>query len=185
MAEQISQSGRAHDLTAKAAREFKRLVVITLYLWVIFGLYVLDETVILGKEHISFSSQGFAIINAFVLAKVLLIGEDTGFARRFEDRPLIYPILYKAFAFSILFLAFHICESILVGLWRGKSVAQSFPQWGDGTSRAFLCVVAILFVSLIPFFAFREIGRVIGEDELRTLIFKRGRKVFKLQSMPS
>ena len=30
-----------------------------------------------------------------------------------------------------------------------------------------------------------QIGRVIGEDELRTLIFKRGRKVFKLQSMPS
>lgn len=185
MAAHIAQGGQVRDLTAKVAREFKRLIVITLYLWVIFGLYVLDETVILGKEHIGFSSQGFAIINALVLAKVLLIAEDTGFARRFEDRPLIYPILYKALAFSILFLVFHVCESILVGLWHGKSLVQSFPQFGDGTSRAFLCVVAILFVSLIPFFAFREIGRVIGEDELWTLMFKRGRKVFKLQSIPS
>ena len=182
---QRTQSELAHDLTTKAVREFGRLAVITFYLWVIFSLYVLDETVILGKEHINFSSQGFAIINAFVLAKVLLVGEDMNYAHRFDDRPLIYPILYKALAFALLFLVFHISERVLVGLWHGKSVAQSLPQWGDGTAKALFCVVAILFVSLIPFFAFRELARVIGQDELRSLMFKRGNKVFKLQVLSS
>ncbi len=184
MAAQIAPSERPHNLIAGAIREFKHLLVIVLYLWVIFGLYVLDETIILGKQHISFSAQGFAIINALVLAKVLLVAEDMSFVNRLKDRPLIYPILYKALAFSILFVVFHICESVLVELWRGKRAVESFPQIGGGTWKGFLCVVAILFVSLIPFFAFREIGRVIGEDELWNLIFKRGSKIFKLQSMP-
>ena len=40
----------------------------------------------------------------------------------------------------------------------------------------------IMFVALIPFFAFKEIGRVIGERELYSLIFKRGTKTGALQS---
>ena len=40
----------------------------------------------------------------------------------------------------------------------------------------------IMFVALIPFFAFKEIGRVIGERELHALIFKRGTKTGALQS---
>ena len=40
----------------------------------------------------------------------------------------------------------------------------------------------IMFVALIPFFAFKEIGRVIGERELYSLIFTRGTKKGTLQS---
>jgi hypothetical protein len=45
-------------------------------------------------------------------------------------------------------------------------------------------VGAIVFVSLIPFFAFREIGRVIGKRELWSLLFSRGTKAYTLQSRP-
>lgn len=182
MAGSLAPAERRHTLIAKAIDEFKRLVAIVLYLWVIFGLYVLDETLILTKQHIDFSAHGFAIINAFILAKVLLVAEDLGFGARFKDRPLVYPILYKALAFSVLFIVFHIGESLLIGVWHGKSAIESIPQIGGGTLKGFLCVIGIMFVSLIPFFAFREIGRVIGEDELWTLIFKRGPKDFTLQA---
>jgi hypothetical protein len=35
-----------------------------------------------------------------------------------------------------------------------------------------LAVGLIVFVALIPFFAFSEIGRVMGEDKLRSLLLK-------------
>lgn len=184
MAEHFAPSEHRRNLMAKAISEFKRLVAIILYLWVIFGLYVLNETVILTKQHIDFSAHGFAIINAFVLAKVLLVAEDLGFGARFKDRPLVYPILYKALAFSILFIVFHICESVLGGLWHGKSAVESIPQIGGGTLKGIFCVIGIIFVSLIPFFAFREVGRIIGEDELWGLIFKRRTTEFTLHSVP-
>lgn len=137
MATSIAPREHQNSLIPKAIREFKRLIAIVLYLWVVFGLYVLDETVILGKRHIDFSAHGFAIVNALVLAKVLLVAEDFGFGSRFKDRPLIFPILYKALAFSILLIVSHIGESVLLGVWRGKSVAESIPQIGGGTSVGF------------------------------------------------
>jgi hypothetical protein len=166
------ESAAKHGLAHWATREFEQLLVIVLYLWVIFGIYVLCETVVLAKQHVSLLFHGFAFINALVLSKVLLIAEDMNFADRLKTGPLIYPILYKALAFAVLLVAAHIGESMLVGLWHGKSAAESFPPIGGGTFQGFLCVVALMFVALIPFFAFREIGRVLGGARLSDLLFR-------------
>ncbi len=143
---------------------------------------MLNESIIMGKEHINFASHGFALINAVVLGKVLLVAEDMNFADRFKDSPLVFPVVYKALAFSILFVVFHIAESMLVGVFHGRGAVESFPAIGGGTLEGFLCVIAIIFVSLVPFFAFREIGRVIGEDRLWALLFKRGAVALELRS---
>lgn len=184
MPEEVVLNGRWRNLKARGVHEFKRILVMFLYLWVIFGLFVLNQTVILAKHNISYSAQGFALINAFVLAKVMVVAEDLKLGHRFKDRPLIYPILYKACAFAIVFLLFHILEKVFVGVLGGKTAAESFPDIGGGTFKGVLCVWAIMFVSLIPFFAIREIGRVIGEAELWNLIFRRGTKAYVLTSRP-
>ena len=63
---------------------------------------------------------------------------------------------------------------MLVGLVRGKTFAESIPNIGGGSPSGVFFVAIILSVGLIPFFAFREIGRVIGKHELRSLIFTDG-----------
>lgn len=147
-------------------REVEQLLVIVLYLWVIFGIYVLCETIILAKQHVHFLSHGFALINALVLSKILLIAEDANFANRFQRGPLIFPVLFKALAFALLLVAAHVGESLLIGLWHHETFAKSVPPVGGGTVQGFLCVVALMFIALVPFFAFREIGRVIEPDQL-------------------
>jgi hypothetical protein len=42
---------------------------------------------------------------------------------------------------------------------------------GDGSPRAFLYMIIIFAIALIPFFSFKEIGRVFGERELSSLFF--------------
>jgi hypothetical protein len=158
-----------HDLLGWATQEVKKLLVIVLYLWVIFGIYVLCETVVLAKQHVNFLSHGFALINALVLSKVLLLAEDANFANRFQHGPLIIPVLFKAFAFAVLLVAAHVGESLLVGLWHHETFSKSIPPVGGGTLRGFICVVALMFIALVPFFAFREVGRVIGPQRLWNL----------------
>ena len=58
-----------------------------------------------------------------------------------------------------------------VGKFKGKTIRESFPHVGDGSPRAFLFVIIIFSIALIPFFSFNEIGRVYGERELRSLFF--------------
>jgi hypothetical protein len=136
------------------------------------------EEVVAAKNHLTYHFYGFAIINALILGKVMLVAEDLHFANWFKTSPLVYPILFKSVAFTILFLVFDIVEEVVVGLFKGKSFAESFPDIGGGSARGIFFMIIVISILLIPFFAFREIGQVIGERELHSLIFTRKRLQF-------
>src|ERR1700730_1192646 len=146
------------------------------YLFIVFGLLVLHEWVVLSNHHISYKFYGFALLKSLILAKIILLAEGLNFARRFEEKPIAYPIAYKSVAFTVLLMGAYILEEVLVGTWHGKSMAQSMPPIGDGTIWAIFAVSTIMCFALLPFFAFREIGRRLGEDELHALLFSRGAK---------
>jgi hypothetical protein len=167
---------RKRDLKQRIFDEVIKFLGIAFYLWVMFGVFALHESVVSEKVHINYHFYGFALVNALVLGKVLLIAEDLHFADWFKGRPLIYPVLCKAVAFSALFLVFDVVEEVLVGIFKGKTIDASIPSIGGGSPTGVFFVGIILAVALIPFFAFREIGRVIGERELHSLIFTDGAK---------
>ncbi len=164
--------------------EIIKFLGIAIYLWVMFGVFALHEAVVSAKDHIDYHFYGFALINALVLGKVMLVAEDLQFAEWVKERPLIYPILCKAVAFSILFIVFDVVEEVLVGLFKGRTIGASIPSIGGGTPSGVFFVGIILAVALIPFFAFREIGRVIGERELHALLFRTGGGLGSRQSRP-
>ena len=151
--------------------QFTSFLGIAVYLFLLFGILALHEAVVSAKNGIEYHFYGFAIINALVLGKVILVADDFHFAEWFKERVPIYSILAKATAFTILLLIFDIVEEVVVGKFKGKTFTESFPHVGDGSPRAFLYMIIIFAIALIPFFSFREIGRVFGERELRSLFF--------------
>jgi hypothetical protein len=183
-----NQEGRPSEhkpgLKEKAVSQLREFLGMFLYVWVLLALFDLHQSIILAQEHINYQAQGFAIINALILAKVLLIGEDLHLGRRFEHKPLAYSILYKSLVFAVFLVGFHVVEEVVTGLIRGRSIAQSFPVAGGGSVQAIFSRGAIEFVALIPFFAFREIGRVIGKSELWSLLLTRGNRDYTLLSRP-
>src|SRR6516165_5397282 len=96
---------RPRDLKGRAFEEFKRFIVIFLYLWVVFGLLSIHKSLVLSQRHLDQQEHTFAIINAFIFAKVLLVGEQLHLGRRFENKPLIYPILHKCFIFTVVLIS--------------------------------------------------------------------------------
>jgi hypothetical protein len=110
--------------------------------------------------------------------------EQFGRGCRLRDEPLLYSILYTTLLFSVVLISFYILEEVLVGVIGGKTIAQSFPAIGGGSPQGILSVGGIVFVALIPFFAFREMGRVIGQRELRFLLLSRRTRVYTLQLRP-
>jgi hypothetical protein len=170
-----------HNVKQKVVHEVRELVFIFLYLFVWFGLFTIHESIVLEQHHIGFTPYGFAAVNALILAKVMLVAQDLRLGHRFEDRPLIYPVLLKSLLFAIVFICFHVVEHVIVGLWYGKEILQSMPGFGGGGIDGVIMVGVIMSVALIPFFAFTEISRVFGTAALQTLIFKRGRKDFVVE----
>jgi hypothetical protein len=163
------------SLKSRLAKELRELLTIFAYLWFVFLVFFVHEWIVLAGHNIGFRFYGLAAVNALVLGKIMLIAENMRFAERFQNRPLIVPVVYKSVAFALLLMAAYIVEEIALGVFHGKTAAESLPQLGSGGVVAMACVVALMAVALVPFFAFREIARVVGEAEFRTLIFGAGK----------
>jgi hypothetical protein len=165
----------------KGISEARRLFWIFAYLWVLLGLFAVHRSIVLNEQNL-FYHQGFALMNALVLAKVMFIAEALNVADDLKHKPLIYPIVYKSAAFSAILISFHILEGVLEGMWHGKSIAESLGDLGGGSLKEILVVGMIMFVVLVPFFALREVGRDIGEDKLFDQFFVRRAAYIPLKS---
>jgi hypothetical protein len=159
------------SLKAKAAEEFRRFVILFFYLWVLFGVFVINQGVVLREHGINFTLQGFAFINALVFAKVMMLFEVFDPGRWLRKRPLIYPILYETSLLTILFIVVHVAEKTIEGLIHGKTVGDSLPSIGGGGLVGLLSAAVILFVALIPFFGLRNLSFAMGEGRLYAIIF--------------
>ena len=171
-------------LKQKAYHEFKEMLVITIYLWVFLALLALHKSVILAENHVDVVSQSFALLNALALAKVMLIARALHFAEFSYKPPLVYPTLVKAAAFSLLLACFKILEDAAIGLYRGKSFADSIADIGGGTWMGILSLTGIAFVALIPFFAFAELQELVGEGKLEQVFLHR-RETLDLSGHPA
>jgi hypothetical protein len=164
-----SEKSQRTGLKQKAAHELQELAVIFLYLAFFFCAMATYDMLLLNKFQISYFTYGAALINALVIAKVILIGEYARLGKRLEAKPLIYSAVCKAFLFGLLVFAFHTLEEVIKRLVHGQNVAVAFRETRIDD---LLCRSLIVFCTFLPLFAFRELRRVLGEDEFRALFFR-------------
>lgn len=144
--------------------------MIFLYFWVLIGLFVLFRSAVLQEPDLLFHN-GFTVVNAWMLAKVTVVVDRFEVAHSLTRGPLIYPILLKSAALSVLLIGFYVVEISLIGAWHGKTLAESVPHIAGGGWRGPVLAVFIMFVGLIPFFAYRELARALGGRTLHALVF--------------
>ena len=63
-------------------------------------------------------------------------------------------------------ICFHIVEHVLIGMLHGQKVAEAFSEIGANKLRGVVSFSVIATVALIPFFALRQLSRVIGKDKI-------------------
>lgn len=163
---------RMSQIKAKGIAEGRRLLWIFVYLWILLGLFSIHKSIVLNEPNLLFH-QGFAFINAWLLAKVMLTAEMLHVAENLDHKPLIYPIALKSAIYSIILMSFYIIEETLIGVWHGKTAAASIPDIGGGSFEGILVVGLMMFVVLIPFFALKELSRDLGDDRFYELFFVR------------
>ena len=59
----------SRTLKQKGIEQMKEFLLIALYLWLVFGLFIVYKSVILAEYHIAFAYHGFALISALALGK--------------------------------------------------------------------------------------------------------------------
>src|SRR5215813_7875803 len=156
----------------KLVTEMIEYWIVVVYLACFFGLFTWYRRFILAEYQISYVNYGVSLIEALVLAKVILIGDVLRLGRGLDDKPLIVPTLYKAVVFSLWVGLFSVLEHTIGGLLRGHGLAGGVEELMRTGKYELLAGCLVTFVAFIPFFAFKELGRVLGEDKIRALFFR-------------
>ena len=110
-------------------------------------------------------------MKALVLAKFMLIGKAMKIGERYTDRPLIWPTLYKAFAFLVLLVVLTIIEEVVVGLFHNQSVAASLGELTGAKLYETLAGYIIMLLVLIPYCAIGVLSEALGEGRLARMFF--------------
>ena len=160
---------KAHGLKERALEELKAFWFITLYLWLFLGCFTIYRRLILGEGGVTYLHYGIALVEALVIAKVVLIGRLFGFTRRLEDRPLVVPVLYKSAVFALLVMLFGVVEHLVVGWFRKEGAFGGLREIAETGAYEIGARAVMLTVAFVPFFAFTEIGRTIGMERLRAM----------------
>jgi len=101
----------------------------------------------------------------------MLVGHALRIGEKYGGQPLVYPILHKSLAFLGLLLLLNVIEEAVVGVVHGHPVAESLSRIAGGTWLQIFATCILFFMILLPYFAYREIGRLLGEGSLRRMLF--------------
>jgi hypothetical protein len=142
------------------------------YLAVFLLAFVWYRRLILAEYHIQYTNYWFPLIEAAVLAKVILIGDAMHLGRRMQGGPLILPTLYRTVVFAALVAAFSVLEATVRSLIHGHGWMGGLEEISSKGRYELLAWGIVALVAFVPFFGLKELDRVLGEGRLRTLFWK-------------
>jgi hypothetical protein len=162
------------QLKEKAAEEFRLLLLITAYLAAFFVAFLTYRRLISREFGVSSFHYGYALIEALIIAKVILIGKAIGLGQKASRRTVAMSVLRSSIAYGALVGAFAVLEHVIEGLVHGKTLAASLETFLDQGVYEILGRTLVLFVAFIPFFALWELGHLAGDKKLFDLFFRKG-----------
>jgi hypothetical protein len=168
-----SPDKKKRNLKKKIAHEVVEFWIIAAYLTLVFAAFTQYKRLILAAHDITYTNYWVAVIEALVLGKVVMIGDALRIGRRLEHKPLIYSTLLKAVVFSLFIGIFTVIEYTVKGLFKGLGLMGGIDSLLGKGHHELLAGCLVTFVTFIPFFAFRELGRVLGEGKIQDLFFRR------------
>ncbi|TFH30650.1 MAG: hypothetical protein E4G97_05380 [Deltaproteobacteria bacterium] len=160
-------------LKEKVVHEMVEYWINVCYLTIVFAAFTQYRRFLLAAHDITYTNYGFAVIEALILAKVIMIGDAVRLGRGLERKPLIFPTLYKTVVFTLFVAVFTVIEHGVKGLWKGDGFTSGIVDFLGKGSDEILANSLVVFVAFIPFFAIKELGRVVGQDKVRGLFFRR------------
>jgi hypothetical protein len=167
-------SDRKTQLKEKAAEEFRLLLLISAYLTAFFVAFLTYRRLISREFGVSSFHYGYALIEALVIAKVILIGKAMGLSKKTTRRTLAFSVLRASVVYGLLVAVFAVLEHIIEGLVHGKTLGASLDDMLNQGVYEILGRTLVLFVAFLPFFAFWEVGHLVGDKKLFDLFFRKG-----------
>ena len=162
------------DWKRKLFLEMTAYWINVVYLTLLFAVFTSYRRLILANYNIGYANWGVSFLKALVLAKVIMLGGLVPLGRRLETKPLMLSTLFQSALFTCWVTLFALGESTVRGWLHGKGMAGALEHLLSEGTHEFYAKCLVVFVAFIPFFAFKELGRVLGKGIIWDLFFRKG-----------
>jgi hypothetical protein len=166
----VREIPRPKLMAEKVKHELREYAVISVYLYICLGALILFKAAILSGQGVNYTPFGLAAVKALVLGKFVLLGRAAALGERYRQRRAIYVIAHKAFLFLILLLVLSVVEELVVGYFHGRTSIESLSTFLGGSLLQIFATSIVVLLILIPYFAYGELGRALGEDRVRRIL---------------
>jgi hypothetical protein len=160
------------SLRDKAVDELREFSIVAAYLYVCFTALAYFKAAVLQAHGVDFAPFGIAAIKALICAKFMSVGHAVHLGERHRKEALIWPTLRRSFAFLALLVVLNVLEEVIIGYIHHRALMDSIAAVGGGTIHQLIAGSIVVLLILIPFFAFRSLGDVVGERALLRLFFE-------------
>ena len=159
------------DWKQKFLHEFNEYWMNVIYMALVFSAIIFYRRLVLAHYEIYLDDYFSGVIKALVIAKVVMIGAFLRISRKFEHKPLIFPVLYKAMLFTLWVMLFDIVEVFIRIFIHIPVFMEAVNELKGHIDNLWLGGALLIFITFIPFFAFRELIRVFGAEKVKGLFW--------------
>lgn len=159
---------------AWALREFHHVMPPTLFFAVGFCLIVATQRLLLQEYLAELAGFMVAITSALVVGKSVLVADKMPFLRRFDNAPLIRPILFKTVVYWVFVLIARFLERVAHYVFAEGQFAGFLADLDANFSwHRFLFIQTWIFVLFLVYTTFAELNALLGDGELWKIFFTR------------
>jgi hypothetical protein len=155
-------------------KELKQILPPTLFFAVSFNLLVLTTNLLLADYLKSFASFLVATMAALVVGKAVLVADALPFLRRFDNAPLIRPVLFKTIVYWAMVFLVRFLEKLVEYLFAGGTI-RGIPEYVTThfTWHRFAAIQIWIFVLFLVYTSAAELNSRLGNGKLRKIFFTR------------
>jgi hypothetical protein len=161
-------------LFAFVVKELREVLPPTAFFAVGFNLIVLTTDLILADYLVSFGSFMVATMTALVVGKAVLLANALPFLRRFDNAPMIRPVLFKTIAYWAVVFLVRFLEKLVEYLFAGETLG-GIPEYvaTHFTWHRFAAIQIWIFVLFLIYTSLEELNARLGAGELMKIFFTR------------
>jgi hypothetical protein len=143
-------------LAQRAKHELIAYLGLSAYLWICFGALIFYKSAILRSVGVAFTPLGVAAVKALILAKFVMLLEALKLGERGPRSVPLFGVMKRSGLFAVFLFVLTIIEELLVGYFHGKEARDILRDFAGGTLPEAFAVGLLLFLIMIPYFAYRE-----------------------------
>jgi hypothetical protein len=161
--------------------EFREMLPPTLFFLVGFSIILLTRRLVLEQYLIEVTGFTLAAGGALIVGKAVLVADTLPFLRRFDNAPLIQPILFKTLVYTVVVFFARLVEEFVRYLIEGgalggftRHILEQFSWQRFAAAQIWIAVLFLIYTTA------SELNTLFGDGELFKVLFTRRSSEAKL-----